>query len=80
MNIKYLGYSHTPCPNCGRLRVERWDDGSEICEKCLWIVSGSHATENTMKRLAAEVEETCQKFQELIDSRVREFEGRGGTE
>ena len=34
--IVYLGYSETPCPECGRLRVEKWSDGYEECEKCYW--------------------------------------------
>lgn len=34
--IVYLGYSETPCPECGRLRVEMWSDGFEVCEKCHW--------------------------------------------
>ena len=33
---KYLGYAETPCPNCGRLRLERYESGIEICEKCNW--------------------------------------------
>ena len=31
---QYLGYSDKECINCGRLRVERYSDGTEICEKC----------------------------------------------
>lgn len=33
---KYLGYSEKPCNNCGRVRVERYENGDEICEKCGW--------------------------------------------
>lgn len=80
MSLTYIGYSKVPCKNCGRLRVECWSDGTAICEKCLWIQSGAYATEDTLKRIDVEVEETLQKFQELIESRVREFEGRGDTE
>jgi len=29
--IKYIDKE---CVGCGRLRVELYDDGSEICEKC----------------------------------------------
>lgn len=32
----YLGYSETPCPECGRYRLEMWSDGSCVCEKCNW--------------------------------------------
>jgi len=31
---KYLGYSDKECINCGRERVEKYSDGTEICEKC----------------------------------------------
>ena len=31
---KYLGYSSEPCPNCGRYRLERYENGKEVCEKC----------------------------------------------
>ena len=34
--VVYLGYSETPCPECGRLRVEMWSDGHAECEKCNW--------------------------------------------
>jgi uncharacterized OB-fold protein len=33
---KYIGYSGEKCTNCGRVRVEAWEDGSKICEKCNW--------------------------------------------
>ena len=33
---KYLGYSSKPCPNCGRYRLERYENGKEVCEKCKW--------------------------------------------
>ena len=33
---KLVGYTGEPCPNCGRLRVERYESGLEICEKCNW--------------------------------------------
>lgn len=35
---KLLGYIGEPCPNCGRLRVERWSCGKDICEKCSWCI------------------------------------------
>lgn len=31
---EYLGYSDKECINCGRERVEKYSDGTEICEKC----------------------------------------------
>ena len=31
-----LGYTGTPCPNCGRFRLERYANGKEVCEKCEW--------------------------------------------
>ena len=31
-----VGYTGEPCPNCGRLRVEHYKSGLEICEKCNW--------------------------------------------
>lgn len=33
-----LYYLETECPNCGRLRVEHWSNGKDICEKCLWCI------------------------------------------
>lgn len=33
---KLIGYTGNQCPNCGRLRVERYESGLEICEKCNW--------------------------------------------
>ena len=33
---KLVGYTGNKCPNCGRLRVERYESGLEICEKCNW--------------------------------------------
>lgn len=30
----YLGYIGEPCCNCGRCRVEKYDNGNLICEKC----------------------------------------------
>lgn len=36
--VVYLGYSETPCPECGRFRVELWSDGKSICEICHWSI------------------------------------------
>ena len=33
---KLVGYTGNKCPNCGRVRVERYESGLEICEKCNW--------------------------------------------
>ncbi len=33
---KWLGYSAVPCSNCSRVRVELWENGDRICEKCNW--------------------------------------------
>lgn len=33
---RYLGYSNIPCPNCGRVRLENFDNGIQVCEKCGW--------------------------------------------
>jgi hypothetical protein len=33
---KCLGYTGKPCANCGRYRVERYENGHEICDKCNW--------------------------------------------
>lgn len=35
---KCLGYVSEPCPNCGRVRVEKYSGGKHICEKCSWCV------------------------------------------
>lgn len=35
--IKYpIKYINEECPECGRLRVELWNNGDRICEKCNW--------------------------------------------
>lgn len=33
---KSLGYTGEECPNCGRIRVEAFENGLEICDKCNW--------------------------------------------
>jgi ribosomal protein L37AE/L43A len=33
---KCLGYSDKECNECGRLRVEIYENGDRICEKCNW--------------------------------------------
>lgn len=35
---EYIGYTEEPCPNCGRMRVEKWSCGKRICEKCHWCI------------------------------------------
>ena len=32
------GYTGDACPNCGRVRVEHWSCGKDICEKCHWCI------------------------------------------
>ena len=33
---KCLGYLNTPCPNCGRYRLELYENYKSVCEKCAW--------------------------------------------
>ena len=33
-----LYYTDEDCPNCARMRVERWSCGKRVCEKCHWII------------------------------------------
>ena len=33
-----IGYTGEKCPNCGRVRVEKWSCGYRICEKCNWCI------------------------------------------
>lgn len=35
---KRLGYTDTPCPNCGRYRLELYENNKRVCEKCEWCV------------------------------------------
>lgn len=35
---EWLGYDSESCPNCGRVRVERYSSGKHICEKCNWCI------------------------------------------
>ena len=30
------GYTGDECENCGRVRVEHYSEGVDICEKCRW--------------------------------------------
>ena len=32
------GYLGIECPKCGRVRVEHWGCGKDICEKCHWCI------------------------------------------
>lgn len=38
---EWLGYSSKPCPKCGRYRLERYENGKEVCEKCEWCPQDS---------------------------------------
>lgn len=31
-----FGYISEPCPECGRVRVEAYENGEHVCEKCGW--------------------------------------------
>lgn len=33
-----LHYVDMDCPKCSRHRVELWNNGKHICEKCLWCI------------------------------------------
>lgn len=33
---KCLGYTGNSCPKCGRVRLERYENRKEVCEKCEW--------------------------------------------
>lgn len=33
---KCLGYTGDKCTKCGRVRVEAWENGDKVCEKCYW--------------------------------------------
>ena len=33
-----IHYVDIDCPKCGRHRVEFWNSGKHICEKCLWCI------------------------------------------
>ena len=35
---KRLKYTGTPCPNCGRYRLELYENNKRVCEKCNWCV------------------------------------------
>lgn len=45
---KCLGYAARPCPNCGRLRLERYENGNEVCEKCGWCPQISEYVDREM--------------------------------
>lgn len=31
-----IGYASEPCPECGRVRLENYENGKQVCEKCGW--------------------------------------------
>lgn len=33
-----FGYRNIPCTNCGRYRVELYENGKSVCEKCGWCI------------------------------------------
>lgn len=33
-----LKYTGDKCPNCGRVRVELYENGKRVCEKCQWCI------------------------------------------
>lgn len=33
---KLIGYIADECTVCGRIRVETWENGDQVCEKCGW--------------------------------------------
>lgn len=35
---KCLGYTGTACHMCGRYRLELYENGKRVCEKCNWCV------------------------------------------
>jgi ribosomal protein L37AE/L43A len=35
---KCLGYTGTACPICGRYRLELYENGKRVCEKCNWCI------------------------------------------
>jgi len=44
-NVAKMGDYENPengCPNCGRHRVMRGDDGKHRCEKCAWCIEDSN--------------------------------------
>lgn len=43
---KNLGYIGDDCPNCGRQRVQRWECGKDICEKCYWCIQDNGYFDN----------------------------------
>lgn len=50
-----LGYTGTPCPSCGRYRLERYENGNEVCEKCKWCPQLNRYVEGNL--LFADMEE-----------------------
>lgn len=35
---KCFGYCNSPCPKCNRYRLERFEAGRTVCEKCQWCI------------------------------------------
>jgi len=31
-----IGYTEDACNNCGRMRVELYENGDRVCERCNW--------------------------------------------
>ena len=46
---KWMGYADIPCPNCGRIRVELYENGKRVCEKCMWCIEdGEYVNKETL--------------------------------
>lgn len=42
LGLHFENYEAEPCPNCGRLRVGRRNNGKRICEKCCWDIDAKN--------------------------------------
>lgn len=51
-----LGYTNVPCPNCGRYRVQLYENNKRVCEKCEWCIE-----DNSYVDVFAEEEEQMLK-------------------
>lgn len=55
-------YVNKDCVNCGRFRVERLDNGDEVCEKCDWNHNINDYNNTLQKELNEALEELSEFF------------------
>ena len=69
---KYLGYSSERCPNCGRVRLENYENGKQICEKCQWSPQEQRYIDYIRQRRITMQDELKKRYEEERKNRIRD--------